>query len=32
MLVVQNAYENGLFQAGYDLQDSPAPAMFFALE
>lgn len=32
MLVVWNAYKNGLFQTGYDLQDSPAPAMFLALE
>lgn len=32
MLVVWNAYENGLFQAGYDLQDNPAPAMFLAWE
>lgn len=32
MLVVENAYKNGLFQEGYDLQVSPAPAMFLALE
>ncbi len=32
MLVVWNAYKNGLFQSGYDLSVSPAPAMFLALE
>ncbi len=32
MRVIMNAHENGLFLAGRDLKENPAPAVFLAVE